>query len=184
MTGFLLTFLFIMIVTIVIIETVSVRVIYHKEFIIQVNFFIFELILYPSRNRKPRQKRGNRSSRIRRSAASVAATRRALEYLFSRSRVTVTKLDLAGKKDDEPARLAIASQRSRTIITLILAYIALKSESLVTENPTMVINDTEGEAPLTIDVSLESTLPRVISSFVIYILNARRYRRKRRRKIV
>ena len=183
MTGFLLAFVLIMTVIMILSQAVTVRVIYRGELVIRIEFLLFELILYPTRNKKRRPKE-NRKLRIRRGISSAFAARKAIGYLFLRSRVTVRELDLAERRASNPAELAIISQNSRTLINIILAYLALKSESLVTENTPMIISDTDYKSPLTIDVSLSSTMLGIISSFVVYSLNLHRYKRKRRRKIV
>ncbi len=184
MTGFFLAFLLIIPVTMLLIETVTVRVIYRDELVIRVVFLVFELILYPSRNRKPRKKEKGRIIRIRKGLASSYATKRALEHLFSRSRVTVNEIDIAERKTKDPAQLAIATQRSRNIITVILAYLSFKSEALVAPKAQLIISDEATHSPLTVDVSLSSTLLGVISSLVIYFKNAKGYKRKRGRRIV
>ncbi len=183
MSGFLLAFILIMTVTLVVIETVTVRFIYRDELIIRIDFLLVQLILYPSRNRKRQRKRKNLLTEIRRGFSKASATKKALEYLFSRSHVTVRELDIR-RKDDDPARLALASQRAYTVITIIIAYLSLKTEALVASNPPQILSESENEPRLTLDVSLASTLLRIISSFVIFISNAYRYKRKRGRKIV
>jgi len=183
MAGFLLAF-FILIVAMLVVERVNVRVIYREEFIIRIYFLVFELILYPSRNRKRRRKRNNFICRIKKGLSSANATRRALEYLFACSRVTVRELDLTEKFKDNPAKLAIISQRNSSIITAILTYLSYTCESLVTEKTPLIVSSAPDNIPLTVDVSLNTTLIRVISSFAVYYSNLHRYKRKRRRKIV
>lgn len=182
MTGFLLAFVLITIVIMVVIESVTVRFIYKSELIIRIDFLLIELILYPSRKRKRRRNKGNIFTGIKKGFARAAATKKALEHLLSHSRITVSELNVMGKTDD-PAKLALSTQRANSLISAIITYLSLKTVS-VTAGYNAFDTANENFDSVTIDVSLASTLFNVVSALAIFILNANRYKRKRGRGIV
>lgn len=182
MFGFLLAFVLITIVLMVVIETVTVRFIYKSELVIRIDFLLFELILYPSR--KKRRKKRNIIAGIRMRFARAAATKKALDHLLSHSRITVKELNITNKTDN-PAELALSSQRTYSMLGAIITYLSLKTQAITTDQSTFITNGTtEDTPPVTIDISLASTLFDVLSSLAVFILSANRYKRRRGRGIV
>lgn len=175
MLGFSFAFILIMIVILVVIETVTVRFIYENELIIRIDFLLFLLILYPSRNKKRRRKRKFFAG-IRKRYFVASATKRALEYLFARSSVVVHEVNIASQID-APAKLALFSWRANYLTSIIVTLLSLKTKN-VTFSDT-AFNDDKNPS---LDVSLSSTLFNLLSSLVIFSINAYGNKRKRGRK--
>ena len=184
MAGFLLAFVLILIVILIISNSVTVRFVHKGEFVIQIDFFLFELLLYPSRKTGKRRKSKGFLSNIRDSFSRATATKKAVDHLLSHSRVTVREFDFI-KKTENPSDLALSTQRRYNLISAAVAYLTLKAEAITADNtPYIIEGEAKNAAPVKIDVSIVSTLFNIISSFVIFKINVYKYKRKRGRSIV
>ena len=176
MLGFSFAFVLIAIVILVVIDTVTIRLIYENELIIQIDFLLFLLTLYPSRNKKRRKIK--RFLDIKKSYYIANATRKALEYLFARSTVVVRDVNLA-KYTNDPAKLALATQHSLNLASFAVTLLSTKTKNVILSDSSFY-----DDKRTAFNLSLSTTLFYLLSSLVIYLFTAYGHKRKRGRKNV
>ena len=185
MLNLLLAFILIILLLFIIVQTVSVRITYTHEVIIDIDFTLFALVLYPSRNKK--QTKRNKSgyqNRIRNNFIKAHAIKRGLEFLFRRSRVTVHDINVPERSLD-PAKIAVRSQNKSSLVLIFLTYLSLKSDSLVAEDDSFVyLEKSDAEKRPLIDLTLISSFFNTVIALSIILLEIKKRKRRQVRKIV
>ena len=176
MLNLLLATLLILIVLFLVIQAVTVRITYTDEAIINIDVNLLALTLYPNRNREG--KKSKRKTGIRSKFNKAAAIKKGLEFLFSRSRVTVHEINIPERSID-PAKIAIRSQSISSLVLIFLTYLSLKSEALVSEDNSFVyLNNSDFKKAPLIDQTLVSTLYNTIIAFLIILFEIKKRKRK------
>jgi hypothetical protein len=165
-----------LIVLFLVIQAVTVRITYTDEAIINIDVNLLALTLYPSRKREG--KKSKRKTGIRSKFIKAAAIKKGLEFLFSRSRVTVHEINIPERSID-PAKIAIRSQSISSLVLIFLTYLSLKSEALVSEDNSFVyLNNSDFKKAPLIDLTLVSTLYNTIIAFLIILFEIKKRKRK------
>ena len=184
MFNLLLALILIVLISFIVIQSVTVRITYANEPIIDIDFTLFALVLYPARTKNQSKHNKSKYHRIKNNFIKAAAVKRGLEFLFKRSHITVHDINVPERSSD-PAKIAVRSQSISSIILIFLTYLSLKSESLTSEDKSFVYLRKEGDHHRTyIDLSLSSTLCNVVITFLIIFLEVRKLKRRQVRKFV
>ena len=165
-------------------ESVSVRFTYKNELKIDIDYLLFNLILYPTRNRSPAKRKLKKGfvERLKSSFRRAFATRRALEFLFKHSRLTVHEINIP-LSDTEPSRFILNSQNILSVISMLMAYLSLKSETLTTEDNILISTEQDRLKNLpTLELTVKTTLLTTLLSFIIFGIENRKKRGKQREK--
>lgn len=181
----LMFLLLLSIIILIIAESVSIRFIYVNELIIDFNFSLFKLTLYPSRNkRQRRKKRAGLKETIKNNFIRAASAKKSLEYLLKHSNVNIHELDFHTDYID-PANFILRVQNISTVILILITYLSLKTESIISEDTFFASSSEDNsDVKMHLDVTLKSTLFNIISAYFIFVLENKRRKGKQVRKIV
>ena len=158
-------------------QNVRVRLFFSDEAIIDVDFLLFRLILYPTRRRKKkRRKIRDYGKSIIKNIKRASRFKRTLDYLLENSSLTVHRLNIPIKAED-PARYALASQNISSLINIALTYLYLKLDTLKTEDDIFFSEAERREGEVKFDATLNTSLSVIITSLFRYLVNFGRVRK-------
>lgn len=185
MANLLFLLLLILITVLIIIESVTIRLVYTKELVIEFDFLIFTLIFFPASKKSPkRKKRTGFSKRIKRKFIKAAAFKKAIEYLLRFSELKIEEIDVQLNNND-PAEFVLRANNLSSVIFVIITYLSLKTESIITEDSLFVSRYNEGQDSKThLDVTLKSRLFHIIPALFIFLTEIKQKKGKQVRKIV
>lgn len=185
MANLLFLLLLILITVLIIIESVSIRFVYSKELVIEFDLLIFRLILFPSSKKGQKgKKRTDVSKRIKSNFIKAASFKKAIEYLLRFSKLKIEKIDLKLSNSD-PAEFVLRAKNLSTVIYVLITYLSLKTESIITEDTFFVSPYDEGHDTEThLDVTLKSRLFHIIPALFIFFTETKRKKGKQGKKIV
>jgi hypothetical protein len=158
----------------------TVRFFYRTEPVIIIYFLLFEIRLFPTRNREKTKKAQSRADKkVKGAFKSAVATKKALDFLFKHSDVTVHTLSIRAQETD-PAKETVYNGYISTLICAMLAYLRKKSLNLKSyTQPFDFPEESTPDSP-TIDITLFTSLHVIAFSLLIFSKD----KRKRERKIV
>lgn len=185
MANLILAIIILAIFLLIIAETVIVRVTYTDEVIINIDFLLSQIILYPSRNRrKSRRQHTTLLKKFKKRIIVAGATKRAVDFFLKNSILTVHEINIPIDTTD-PAKFVLLSQNASTLILMILTYLSLKSETLTSEDNTFISNNTNTLYDIpALDVTLKTGLYTVIVSALLFYVESKKIRRKQRQRFV
>lgn len=184
MAIYILLILIILIITLLLLAKMTVRLRLCEDAVIDFDFLFFGLSLYPTRN--VAEKRGQKriSKRFSCTFRKAKATRRALEYLFKHSVVTVHDIKIH-LDDDEPSKFILKSNGILFFISLLLTYLYIKTETLTGEERILITNDGEQTKNVqTIDVSFKTSVIHSLITLMIFKVNELKRKKKRKKYFV
>ena len=155
----------------------TVRFVYRSEPIIIIDFLFFQIILFPARHRKKSKKRA--AGKIKQAIKNISATKKAFDFLFRHSVITVHDLDVHTQEDD-PAKITIYKGYINARICALFAYLRIKSLNLKNYAQLFTPPRQNTVDSPTIDITLFTSLHVIAFSLIIFFKDIR----KRERKIV
>ena len=170
----------------IIAETVKVKITYQDELIINIDYLLFTLTLYPNRSIVNGRKGRTKSfvERLKIGFRRSRAARRALEFLFSHSRIILHEINIP-LEDRSPSRFVLTSQNILALISMLMAYLSLKSETLVSDDNVLISTEKELIKKLpTVDLTLKTRLWVTAFSIIIFGYESARKRGGRRSRNV
>lgn len=186
MLNLLLALILILIIVFIVIQTVTVRITYTREAIINIDFTLFSLILYPSRKKEKINAKREHSykNKITNNFIKAAAIKKGLEYLFRRAQITVHDINIPTQSND-PAKFAVRSQNISSVILIILTYLSIKTDAIISEDNSFVyLKNSELEERPLIDLTVISTFFNTMLAFLITFFEIKKRKRRRVQKIV
>ena len=163
-------------------EPITIRLTQRDEPLIDIDFLLLKLTLYPSRNKKKKKKKSFLEGLIDRFSHAYAS-KLAFEYILGHSSLTVHEINITSDSD-EPSSLVVKNQNLSTVISIILAYISLKSASLTNDDDIFVLPRDSSFNPPKLDVSLSSKLYRLIISYFVFLFTLTKQKIKRGKRLV
>lgn len=169
----------------ILLAKITVRLRLCEDTVIDFDFFFFGLSIFPMRkNSGERRKKRRISKRFSGTVRKAAATRRALEYLFTHSKVTVHDLKIH-IEEDEPSKFVLKSNGILFLISLFLTYLYIKTETLTGEERILITNDSERESSAAlIDVSFKTSVIHALVSLAMFKINELKRKKKRKKYFV
>ncbi len=157
--------------TVTLLQNVRVRFFLSDEAVIDFDFLLVRLIIYPTRRRK-RKKRKIRDfgKNLIKNIKRASRFKRALDYLLEKSRLTIHRLNIPLKAEN-PARYALAAQNISSLINITLTYLYLKLDTLRTEDDIFFSETAPSRDVVRFDATLDTSLSVIIISFFRYLVN-------------
>lgn len=177
MLWFSLSLILFTILIITAIQIITVRFTRDEEIIIGVDAIFFKLIFYPSRKsgRKKRSVIGFKS-KFKKTLSVAAATSKAMNFLLSRSNLTIHNIDVVLRTDD-PANYAVKSQNIYSAIILFLTYLNLKMATISTEDDIFLKREKDFSALPTLDFTISTSIWVLLFALAKYYLKAQEVKR-------
>ncbi len=157
---FLILFL---IITLLILQKISIRITYFKKTIIQLDILFFTLYFYPAQGKKRKKLTFKDKLMI------TNLIRATLSFLLSHSDVHIKTINFDVHLKD-PINAAFYSGGISTIVSFLITYISLKANSLATDDDAFI----QHPQYLTysnpaIDITLETSFSYIISASIIFL---------------
>lgn len=173
------------IIILILLAKITVRLRLCEDAVIDFDFLFFGLSLFPMRKKSGEGgRRGRISKRFSSTVRKAAATRRALEYLFTHSKVTVHDIKIH-IEEDEPSKFVLKSNGILFLISLFLTYLYIKTETLTGEEQILITNDSEPiNGAALIDVSFKTSVIHALTTLAIFKINEIKRKKKRKKHFV
>jgi hypothetical protein len=178
MLGLVISIIVVSVLILTVSQLLTVRFTYESEFIIDIDFFIFRLLLYPSRNNKKEEKTKRKKQKLKDKYRNFIATKRGIEYLAQNSGITIHKVTV-NYINDNPAKFAIGSQNRYSIYLTFLAYLFVKTGKLsLAEGLYSQKSDKSDSSKLSFDATVETTFLTALTAVLIF-LREKKYRKRK-----
>ncbi len=156
------------IILVTLLQNVRVRFFIGEDTVIDFDFLLFKLILYPKHNRKRKKRNKSFGKSLVKGIRKAAAFKRALDYLLMRSTLTVERVDIS-LSSESPARAALLTQNISTLFNIVLTYLHIKLGTLNTEDGIFLRDDGDSEPRLFIGATLDTSLSVILLSYLKYL---------------
>ena len=156
------------IITITLLQNVRVHFFLSKDAIIDFDFLLFRLILYPNRKKARRKMDKSFGKSLIKSVKRAAAFKRALDYLLMRSALTVKRVDVSFDMQN-PAKAALLTGNISSLFNIALTYLHIKLGTLNAEDGIFLRDDGDSQPRLFIDATLDTSLSVIMISYLKYL---------------
>ncbi len=164
MAEFLLLSILLLILVLLIYQQISLRITYTDEFIIELEFLVFVLCFYPSRNKKKRR------SKIKKSFRKINSAKNALAFLLARSDIYIHEINLE-VNTPSPSDSVLYTQGIYSVISFIMTYISLKARSVISDDSVFVSEkEASNYKKPTIDISVKTSLSSAILTNFVFLI--------------
>ena len=173
------------IIALLLFADVDAGISYRDELIIEFDYLLIKLIIYPERNKEEISNRSEDKplTRLKKKLIRIYSTRKALETLLRHAEITIYEIDLL-QKSAAPENRAIRAQNALSVIYAIITYLDVKAQSLIAKDTNFIAFEDEEQAKTTIDISLKFNLYRFILALIIYLYEMKKRNKKRRKNNV
>ncbi len=171
---------FVLFFSVTLFSTVTVIFTQTSEAVIEFELYIFRLILYPNRKSEKKKKEAEEyipiKKRIQKRISRTVATYRAFDFLLPRTDVYLKRFDIS-QREGPPDKLAVRGQNISSFFYTFIAYVDTNARHFVAEDLTPVFYQ-DTSPTLSVDLSLKSRLYNIILSYVIFIFQLIKTKRK------
>lgn len=165
MINLLLAIIILLILLILAVQTLSFRFTYIGEAVIDIDFLLFEFILYPSRKRTYRKRGKQKQNKYKSNfLKKFKSAKKAADYILSHSQIVVNKLSFTTKAKN-PADFVLKSQNISSLVLIMLTYFYIHADSLIQNDGDITVSAANASAPPMTDITLKTKLITPIFAF-------------------
>ena len=176
MLGLIIVLILLSVLLLILAADTTVRFTYSDEPIFVIDVLLIELSLFPAKKRNGFDKnRLDFNEKIKNGYTTAKTTKKALDYLFEHSDVSIHSLKISAEERD-PAKLTIYNGYIDFFICTLITYLRTKSLRVSNVEPPFSISPLSGSKKTAIDIAFHTSFYVIAYIFFVYKKDKRRKR--------